>query len=151
MEETKNSTIEKLLENKIGKLGEELRKILSESICVGYDFYDKKIEKISNDIFVICKSGLKLRSGAGEIVIGADIKYSSIIPVGRGKRFITFDIDYRLYKGRDLGFVVSDQINFLEGESWDESLYNVPATRIMFAEILRMVQPLTTKSPMPVF
>lgn len=140
------------IEQKVSELGEELRNILSNSVCVGYSFYDTSIEKTSaNGLTIKCNSGLRLRYGSEEIIIGAEVKLNKCIPQNRTKIHTTLDVEYNISRGRDLSFKVSDQINFIEGEHWDSSLYNIPSTKIIFSEVERMIHPLTLKSPMPLF
>jgi hypothetical protein len=142
-----DEVVDKKIDDLLKGADEYLRSLLQRGNCVGYSFYSPSVNKDNNDVEFKSRVGIRLAVDGEEILIGANVKYTK--SPGHNKTYVTLNVDYVFECGRDRKFVSSDTINFLEGQSWDESHYKISTTKLIFGEVERMVAPVMTKSLMP--
>jgi len=130
---------------------ESLREKLKGQVT-GYSFLETNIvHKISSTVMT-SKIGFRMVIDGKEETMGADVKYDRRIPNGRQKEYVTLDVHYSISHGRDMKFVVSDQIDFVVGDSRSrDSLYNIPMTNIIFRKVERVLQPVRSETSLPLF
>ena len=140
-----------LIDGQIETLDNYLRGLLQTSSCAGYSFYEPSVKKKSGGVVFKSKLGIRMMIEGEEIRVAARVKYERGIPQRNEGEYVTLDIDYIIDKGRDRGFRVSDQVNFVDhgNGTREDSQYKISTTKLIFNEVERMIQPIMADSLIP--